>query len=700
MSTTRLKDKISSLVGSQLPDFVRSDYTKFVSFVEAYYRFLEQDEQAQEVIQNANSYSDIDRTTNDFVKYFLANYAKDIPESALLNKPLLVKRIKDLYESKGTELSFKLLFRVFFNETVSLEYPYENVLRPSDGVWEQSVSIRVLMTYGSASDLLNRYLKLSKKSRLYSSAILKIKDLGNSLYEIFFDNRSVSPFVDGDIVTVSDANDMIFKGIVKSTLTSYSILSPGLNFKIGQIFTVNVEGAVGSLIQITDVDSNGGINRLKFLEYGYNFTKNVDVNLNHKLSAAFVTQSKSSKTLGFVENLTVFGSQQADDPNRYFLTDYVFDTSPFLGSVITSKSTTTTFPSGSQTLDNDPEIATVQFKIGAIGKYPGNFNTNRGFLSEPSINLQDDRLYQPFAYLTNTELQINKFFDVVKLLIHPAGQKLFNNRAITSSFDVSELINIIAFATIYTELYDKTLVQDFDIFTFYKNLTELLPVTDGSVYSLTKPIDGDIAYSSDASFTAFYCEEGYFSELEIYISKIVEGWFYNLYRQLDDSTLTADYISTSTYKQFEDTPPASDIKYVQDFAESTFFSEDYSKDFVNDFYLSTYKQFEETAALLDNIGIDVKTQLGDNASTLDNLSISTNKQLSDAALAGDYISSLDSYKQLEETASLLDNISIDFRINNTISEVSVTESALGCISNYVDAGFISEFYIGDILVLS
>ena len=93
---SRIKEKISAIVSSQLPEFIQTDYTTFVAFVEAYYRFLEQDQGAYELIQNSRSYSDIDKTTPAFVKYFLKNYAKDIPTSTLANQKVLIKKIKGL----------------------------------------------------------------------------------------------------------------------------------------------------------------------------------------------------------------------------------------------------------------------------------------------------------------------------------------------------------------------------------------------------------------------------------------------------------------------------------------------------------------------------------------------------------------------------------------------------------------------------
>ena len=174
---SRIKEKISAIVSSQLPEFIQTDYTTFVAFVEAYYRFLEQDQGAYELIQNSRSYSDIDKTTPAFVKYFLKNYAKDIPTSTLANQKVLIKKIKDLYESKGSELSFKLLFRILYNTDISIFYPYEFVLRASGGTWQQLNSLRLQTVFGNREDLLNRSITYTTGGIVYTTPIIEVKNL-------------------------------------------------------------------------------------------------------------------------------------------------------------------------------------------------------------------------------------------------------------------------------------------------------------------------------------------------------------------------------------------------------------------------------------------------------------------------------------------------------------------------------------------
>ena len=47
----------------------------------------------------------------------------EIPDDALADKRLLVKRIKDLYTTKGTIDSYKLLFKILYDEDVEINFP-------------------------------------------------------------------------------------------------------------------------------------------------------------------------------------------------------------------------------------------------------------------------------------------------------------------------------------------------------------------------------------------------------------------------------------------------------------------------------------------------------------------------------------------------------------------------------------------------
>jgi hypothetical protein len=67
----------SSLVEKQLPEFVREDYPKFVSFLEKYYEWLQTNNQILSAIQDFSNSKDIDLASDfylDIIKKELSPY--------------------------------------------------------------------------------------------------------------------------------------------------------------------------------------------------------------------------------------------------------------------------------------------------------------------------------------------------------------------------------------------------------------------------------------------------------------------------------------------------------------------------------------------------------------------------------------------------------------------------------------------------
>ena len=128
--------KTSLQVAKQLPEFIQDDnsYQTFVSFIEAYYQWLETahtNNSANTVAttngqgvtyasKNLLDYSDVDGTLDEFVDYFINDFLPYIPTDVLADKRKLLKISKELYKTKGTENSYKFLFRALFNSSAEV----------------------------------------------------------------------------------------------------------------------------------------------------------------------------------------------------------------------------------------------------------------------------------------------------------------------------------------------------------------------------------------------------------------------------------------------------------------------------------------------------------------------------------------------------------------------------------------------------
>ena len=138
-----ISKKVSPLVKTQLPDFIREDAPLFQKFVEGYYEFLEQGNNVIEVTRSLSSYQDIDTSIDKYIEYIKRELLPSFPKTLTSDQKLLVKRAKDFYRSRGSEKSYQLLFRALYNEDITIYDPGVNILRASDGRWIQENSIRV-----------------------------------------------------------------------------------------------------------------------------------------------------------------------------------------------------------------------------------------------------------------------------------------------------------------------------------------------------------------------------------------------------------------------------------------------------------------------------------------------------------------------------------------------------------------------------
>ena len=490
MATTRIKEKISELVNSQLPEFIRSDYTTFVAFLEYYYKFLEQDQGALELVQNARQYSDIDQTTESFVNYFLTNYAKDLPVSLLVDKPLLIKKIKGLYAAKGSTLSIETLFKVLYDTVAQTNHPYDFVLRPSDGQWSLRNSIRVLLTFGSAADIKDRFLTFSKNNINYTAEIVRVKSLSGNLYEIFYHSVFPVPFEVNEEVTVLGTSGTLFIGTIKPTTTNVTITTGGTGFRVGQIFNVTVGSGVDTLVRIAKVSPTGSIEKLRLLNYGYNFTEDISILLSNALGVTKRVKYLQTKGGGFSEAFAALKIHSITDADRYFLEEYVTPFNYTGTTLVSSTSTSQILTSVTSTGVENPSDASLTFILGAVARYPGEYISTQGFVSEPDVRVQDSKLYQPFAYQISSELDISTFYNIVKKLVHQAGTNLFVNRVLTATANLSANVSVITRQNVYADL--------FSTFSTLETVTKLIgkvPDTDSAnvveseTFIMFKPID-------------------------------------------------------------------------------------------------------------------------------------------------------------------------------------------------------------------
>ena len=259
--------KVSPLVEQQFPEYIRENGPRFVAFMEAYYEYMEQTGKAGYAIRTLNDNQDIDRTVLEFVEYFRREYALSIPKSALADKRLVVKHIREFYRSRGSQKSFRFLFHILFGSEVNFYYPGEDILRASDGRWIRETVLTVEKQSGNINLLDGRTVTGQTSGAIgrIQNIIVSI-NLGVEVFKLTIENVT-GEFRDKELVTDGFGNTVRVKadigGIVTQTISDggvFNVVDDSLEL-VGETSGAFAEGTVSKIensTALTFTISKGG----------------------------------------------------------------------------------------------------------------------------------------------------------------------------------------------------------------------------------------------------------------------------------------------------------------------------------------------------------------------------------------------------------------------------------------------------------
>lgn len=378
---------VSSIVEEQLPHFVRVDHPRTVAFMEAYYEWMEEKNETLYSAFVLHEYKDIDNTIDEFVKYFRRQYldrfpidlAMDKSTGAKVDEKRLIKRIKQFYGAKGTEKSYRLLFRILYDTEIEIYYPKKDIIKASDGKWIQEKSLKLTSSIGTSGgtsgkiwstpetiirqdDASGKFIAEAKVStvRVYETPLATIS-------EIFLNDINGEFKRDVPVTFENNFSEVPYPVLQTVSVNTdiYGKVENGSGYKVGDKVTINssvtggtVQGS-GAIGIVNSTNMNGSIISVELQECGLGY--------RHDSGATF---------------------------------DYAIETLTGTGAGLTSTS-------------------------GAMFDNPGYFFDANGHPSSMK-HLQDSFFYQDHSYEIKSEITLETYRQAIMDLVHPAGTKLFN----------------------------------------------------------------------------------------------------------------------------------------------------------------------------------------------------------------------------------------------------------------------------------
>ena len=298
-------NKVSILINRQVPEFVREEYPVFISFLEAYYEFLENKQGTQKNDLTTKSkelkyISDVDSSIEEFEEQFLNSYATFLPKDTAVDKATLIKNLLPLYLSKGSEASFKLLYRLMFGQELEVSYPKDNIFRASDGKWTIENTLKVSSNFHSyyTGNGTNKQFKIlqeldSSEISVYVNDVLQttgynvrkeskkvvfntapitgsaIKILHKTLDKSIFTNRKVTGEVSGATALVERVSNRISNGesIVELYINDKTLTGSFINGEsilidvfVDDVLVNVVASTISNVLAITITDGGASYN--------------------------------------------------------------------------------------------------------------------------------------------------------------------------------------------------------------------------------------------------------------------------------------------------------------------------------------------------------------------------------------------------------------------------------------------------------
>jgi hypothetical protein len=274
---------ISSLVRSQLPDFIRGEYPLFITFLEKYYEWTQNTTNVLAQTGELANANDIDLSSEFYLNELKKELLPFFPVDTALDKRKFLRFATEYYKSKGTVNSIKFLFRALFNENIDIYLPKDDIFKASDGRWALPLALRIdtadLNIFNISKTLLTG---VTSKSTAVVETVIKSVDrqLGISYIEVYVSNVN-KLFETGETVYATYYNGttpITVTGRLIGALSQIEInpLNRGLYYNVGD--PVSIVGGlnptsntpVGAIATVGEV-TNGSITDISVKSGGFGF---------------------------------------------------------------------------------------------------------------------------------------------------------------------------------------------------------------------------------------------------------------------------------------------------------------------------------------------------------------------------------------------------------------------------------------------
>lgn len=343
------------------------------------------------------NYRKLDSSVGDYFAYLKEELFQTMPQEYLGNKRLIASKFRDFFQSRSNEQSYRFLFKLLYDETIDFYYPGDDILRISDGNFEQQRIVRTRVN-SRIFEFVNKTIRGVTSGAIGNVVTARTSFSGGIEYAEFVLNLVNGTFLpEEEIVATTDST---LKTTLFGIVTGFNIVDGGSGYQVGNNIVITGDG-FGAQAQILSVQQSP-IDSLAVNEKGQGYRLGVNgivddtgtggSGLKVRVTELANTYYVSTPIVGTVNVQT--GSNTVTGNFTTFFTS--FSNGDFLEigtrayQVVGRDSNTLirVFPEWKYESANDLTANLVQYTIGETSKVDV-INRGSNYFESPSITLVD-----------------------------------------------------------------------------------------------------------------------------------------------------------------------------------------------------------------------------------------------------------------------------------------------------------------------
>tara|TARA_R110001632_G_scaffold2310_7_gene10175 strand:- start:4008 stop:6713 length:2706 start_codon:yes stop_codon:yes gene_type:complete len=533
----------SYLIEQQIPEFIRAEYPQFTTFIKKYFQFLDTEPNPNYVLQELHDQWNVDDYHGSYIESLLQSYAIDFPIDTKVQSRLLIKRIRDFYEAKGSIEGVKAFFKLVYGEEIEIFKPSEYILKPSDGIYTRDVVCKVyanetLTPRYNPLDFRGREVdivyytsegSITKRNRIQSS-ITRTKKIAYTNPDAFELTLSIPAET---VIPGYGVEGSLTATVSGGAITAVTVTNPGQGYsanpvaiilpdsgdtitKIAQL-QVRINSTTNTISDVVITDGGAGYTVAPSLALDTDSVRTwmgdrgiADENINRKAFLTrvlnkVVTKTNTGTSDGGFKIGDTFQVQETGDILGVYALDYFQDDYTLTGIsnnayIRITQLDSNNYPSSMEVIatgtgfqrasfdflltSENSETQTITATTGFNHTFPGKWKNVSGFLSDAN-RLQDNEIYQQFSYQVKSSLSKTTWGLPLQRAAHPAGMVAFSDLNINHVVGAGTNFNII---------------PDVFIFRIFQDI-ETVVVSDLPSLGLHKPAIANSVVVSDVEPT-------------------------------------------------------------------------------------------------------------------------------------------------------------------------------------------------------